>query len=42
MKATGTQFWSFPGNGNNSSGFTGLPEGIRNMECKGGKRIKGI
>ena len=32
MKATGTQFWSFPSNGNNSSGFTGLPGGFRNVD----------
>jgi uncharacterized protein (TIGR02145 family) len=32
MKATGTQFWSFPSNGNNSSGFTGLPGGFRNID----------
>ena len=32
MKAMGTQFWSFPSNGNNSSGFTGLPGGFRNVD----------
>jgi uncharacterized protein (TIGR02145 family) len=32
MKATGTQFWSFPSNGSNSSGFTGLPGGFRNVD----------
>jgi uncharacterized protein (TIGR02145 family) len=32
MKATGTQYWSFPSNGSNSSGFTGLPGGFRNVD----------
>jgi uncharacterized protein (TIGR02145 family) len=32
MKATGTQYWSFPSNGSNTSGFTGLPGGFRNVD----------